>query len=290
VKKITYTNIYGESVTFGSDPPCYLEDLDANSLASSYGTQKAIGQDGETFSGVTLNPRTIIATCGFKGVKGGRLSYAEAERIAQQIYRVFLLHHNGTLTYQNNVGTYWIACRPVELPPIETIAGPFKRFSIELVAEEPFWLSSQPFVLRLGQVQGGKQYPLRYPLVYGQWVKEASINNDTWLTTPVTVQITGTADYILITNETTGEYIRVDEPIEYNQRMIIWTGREPYVELITYDDRGNETERKYANYRLDLGSRYIKLAPGKNRLTLDNGIPGVLPVATVEFYKYYQGV
>ena len=290
MKQITYTNEYGESITFGRVPPLVLEDIDANSVGTSSSASKAIGQNGQTTSGITYNPRTIILNLSYKGVRNGKWSESEAREIYQRIARVFLLRRNGLLEYTNSAGDYKIQCRPLELPDPEHVAGQVYRLRFEMLADNPFWLTSRPFRFRLGIVEGGKRYPLRYPLRFGTWIKEANIINDTLLYTPMTITVSGTADYIEISNTKTGEYIRVLVPVAENEKMVIWTGDEPYVELITYDEFGQEVGREFANYKLDLGSRYLQLAPGENNFVLDNGYPSILPLTVIEYYQYHQGV
>lgn len=289
MQKITYTNSYGASISFGGAAPYYLISIDASSVGLERGTQKALGQDGATTTSSYYNQRTIICDLAFVGINNRRYDDATMRRHWQHICSVLMPHDKGTLTYTHEAGTYKIDCYPEELPTYDRVIGTQCRFKLNFVADSPYWLSNVPFINRLGQVVGGKRYPLRYPLRFGEWVKTAKIVNDTNLHLPVIVTINSAATHIIITNTTTGEHIEVDTPLDEHQSMIIDTGRYT-VEVVTYDEGGQEISREYANYKITLDSRYWQLAPGTNEISLDNGYPDTTAAATISYHRRYLGV
>lgn len=289
MRTLTYINEYGDSVTFGVSAPYYLHDIDASSLGTDRTTQKTIGQHGETTTALTYKQRSIVAKLGCIGIKDGRYNQQAFDAAWQQICSVIVPAAKGTLVYTNDVGTYRIDCSPNELPnPQRDIATKYS-FAVDFIADVPFWRAEHPFVHRLGQVVGGKRYPLRYPLRYGEWVRDVTVINDTNIATPVVVEITSEATEVLVTNMTTGEYIKVETPLTQGQKMVIDTGKYT-VEIITYDELGKETSREYANYRITLDSTYFRLSPGRNHVTLDNGYPDALASASITYDKLYLGV
>ena len=285
----TYINSQGQSITFSKSAPFVLRRIDPNSVGANAITSRAMSVDGHRTHDVTYNARTIILEIAITGQLNGRYNYQEYTKNWQRLSQIFDCKETGTLVYQNDGGVYQISCRLFELPnPIKHV-GSTNICSLELIADDPYWLSRTEFKHRLGHVVGGKKYPLRYPLQFGTWVKNAMIVNDQSRAIPLTVEIQSTALFITLTNETTGEYLKVDLPLDENQKMIIWTGNDPYVLVQTFAG-GELASEEYANYKLDVDSKYFKLVPGVNNITIDNGYPDITASAIIIYRKRYIGV
>lgn len=289
MRQITYVNSHGDSLTFGRTTPFFLTDIDANSLGTSRDTQKAIGQNGQTTQGIVYNPRTIILNLAFDGILDGKYDWGELRKNWKQIVKTFLPHEKGTLYYQNAGGSYKIDCSPFDIPNFESVVATHSKFKLEMIADDPLWLAKQALVSRLGQVTGGIRFPLRYPLQYGKWITNAVIDNDTNLELPCVVELSTSASYVQVTNNTTGEFIKVDKALQNNQKLIIDTGACTVV-IVTYDTLGLETAREYANYKLTSDSRYFKLVCGLNNISIDNGVASSAIPASVTYYKRFLGV
>lgn len=289
MQKITYTNKYGDSITFGNTSPYFLEKIDGNSLSVNRTTVTALQQDGQTTTNSNYGVRTIICDLAFIGVSGGKYDKYEMLTLWQEVLKTIIPKQTGILTYQNDIGTYKIECYPYEVPNYDIKVATFSKFQLEFVADNPFWLSEEQFALKLGQVTGGIQYPLIYPIQYGEWITTLTLENDTNIELPCVVEVSTNANYVKVINNTTGEFIQVEKAITENQKLIIDTGNYT-VEIVTYDDLGVEVSREYANYRLTYDSTYFNLAIGENELSIENGIAGATIPATVKYRKRYLGV
>ena len=284
MREITYTNQYGKSITFTNSRPFVLESIDANSIGTTRNSYKAIGQDGQNDGEITYNARTIICKLAFDGVLNGKYSNAEMERNWQLIASVLLPNVSGMLVYTNNVGTYKIACSPFELPNYENVVATLGKFSIQFVANNPFWQANEEISFRLGSIVGGFSFPFSFnPTVsFGTWVKSCTIENDMGIDTPFLIEMVTVSDYCKITNEK-GQFIKVDRPITAGQRLTINTANQ---EVRLYDVDGTYT---LANNKVTLDSTFFKLHYGTNVLTLDNG--QLTPaIATIAYNKLYLGV
>ena len=283
MKSITYTNGNGKSITFGESPPFYLEYIDASSISTSRSTYKAIGQDGQSSGDITYNPRTIVCKLAYNGVLNDRYDTAEMLRNWQLITSVFLPKSAGELVYTNDLGTYKIACCPFDLPNYETVVATLGKFTIDFVADYPFWQSNEIICFRLGEVVGGFSFPFSFnPTVqFGTWVKTCTIENDTGIETPFIVEIDTVSDYAILSNEK-GEFIKVDRAIADGQKLVVNT-LDMTVKLVNAD--GSFT---YANNKVSLDSTYFKLHDGTNILTLDNG-KTTPATASICYNKLYLG-
>lgn len=285
--KITFTNEYGKSISFGPSPPLFLESIDPNSIGTTADSYRPIGADGQITKEVLYNPRTIIATLSFVGIREGRYSEAELRSIWLNVGNVLTPHKEGTLTYQNEGGVYFIKCRPLSMPNFNRAVATFSRFKIEFLADKSFWMSKTAFKSGLGQVEKMWQYPYSYPLTYGEWRTDAIIVNDCNVPVPVKIEIQSTAVHIKVTNSSTGEFIQVDKALTSLQKMIIDT-EECLVTVETYSTDGSLTDTENANYLLTVDSTPdMKLQVGENTLIVENGVAVSNIPATVTYYKRY---
>lgn len=285
MQEITYANFYGKSITFGRSPPFFLEKLD-QSIGVSRDSQKAIGQNGQTTLGVLYQARTIMLSLAFIGLKNNRYDWEEMRKNWLKIGNVFIPDKVGTLYYKNDGGSYKIQCMPIEMPDFDVSVATLGKFKLQLVADNPFWLTKQDFISKLGQTIGGIKYPLRYPLQYGKIIREAVIEIDLNMPIPCTIEVQTAAAYIRIVNNTTGEFIRIDRPLNNNQKMIVNT-EDATVAIVELNSYGGEKSREYANYRITLDSRYFLLAVGENRITIENGAADSPCPASIIYNRRY---
>ena len=285
MRKITYTNERGYSVTFGRTAPFFLSRISANSVGTTISKVKAIGQDGQTTQEITYNPRTVICEVSFVGIENGRYSDTEMLKNWRKITRAVVPKLRGVLEYKNDAGTYRIDCYPLELPDYTRDVGTHCTLTLQFIADYPFWRSSAEFSSRLGQVVGGKRYPVKYnpKMRYGTWVKNAVITNDTGVDTPFVVEVESVSDFVKLSNKATGEFLLVNQPIADGEKLVIDTGT--YKVLLIKTDGS----RELANYKLSLDSSFFQLPPGTSEIVLENGEES-LSRATITYSKLFLGV
>lgn len=275
MQSITYTNELGQSLTFGDTPPFMFVDISGAGVGKTQESFKAIGVDGQTTGKPTLNERTILCNL-ILSTYGGVTAYRNNCNIMRSVFSPSL---NGILSFTNEIGTYKIACSPFEVPIISQ-----QQFSIQLIANNPYWQASEEISFRLGSIVGGFSFPFSFsPTVsFGTWVKSCTIENDMGVDTPFVIEMVTVSDYCQITNEL-GQFIKVDRPITEGQRLTINTANQ---EVRLYDVDGTYT---LADNKVTLDSTYFKLHYGTNVLTLDNG--QLTPaIATITYNKLYLGV
>ncbi|MGN0689268.1 MAG: hypothetical protein ACI4KH_02475 [Oscillospiraceae bacterium] len=282
----TFENFIGQTVSFGSDTePFFLLGFDGNSIGTSSDTYQPMGAHGQKTRNVRYNPRPMIATFGIVGIEDNRYSPKRLREMWQKIGKVMLPDHDGTITIENEIGTYRITARPLALPDIEKVLISYGKFKVEFVADNPFWISTERFVKKIGQLQKNACYPLSWPLRYGTFETEAIINNDTNLLLPMKIEITNEAEFIKIINLTTEEFIQIDKALGKNQTMTVDT-EDCSVVIRTVDDDGNLISEENANYRLTVDSTPdMMLDFGKNHIIIENGVSGEGSVATITYSR-----
>lgn len=281
-----FKNFLGQTVSFSSDTePFFLLGLDCNSIGTSADTYQPMGIHGQKTRVVRYNPRTIVATFGIIGIEDNRYSTKRLQKMWQEIGRIMLPDHDGTITVENEIGTYRITARPLSLPDMEKVLISYGKFKVEFVADNPFWISTERFIKKIGQLQKKACYPLSWPLCYGTFETEAIINNDTNLRLPMKIEITNEAEFIKIINLTTEEFIQINKALSKNQTMTVDT-EDCSVVIRTFDDNGNLINEENANYRLTVDSTPdMMLDFGQNHIIIENGVSGEGSVATITYNR-----
>ncbi len=276
MRKVTYVNELGKSITFDDTLPNLLVDIDTSSLGITEQIYKSIEHDGQKAGEITLNARTII--CEFVvAFMGTAENYRKKWR---EICDIFSPKLKGTLHYSNSGGSYKIDCRPLEVPknPKE------QKFTIQFIADNPYWQNADGYYKRLGTVQGGLSFPIKFnpKIKFGIWTKQAIIKNNTSEEAPFIISVESVSDYCQITNQK-GEFLRIDRVIAEGERLEIDTGNYT-VKLFSPDG-----SFIYSNNKLTLDSTYFKLYQGENILDFDNGSSS-FAIASISYNDLYLGV
>ena len=260
MKKIIYTNAFGDSIEFGCDGGTLtLEDIDANSLGMTVSASKNAGQDGQTTTGKTYNPRDIRCKVGIKGLASGRWSKSEFDRLWSQVTQAIVPNVDGTLVYINGNNRYTINCYPQELAQPERVVGEYYRMVIDFIADWPFWRGAEEHST---SIAGGET---------------ATINNPSGVEMPITVIFSGPASNVRLTNVTTGKFLRLAQSIADGVTLTVNTAN--YTATLSDGTR--------ANYKLAANSEYFRLFRGDNLLEATSD--GTEPV-TVKYQYVYLGV
>lgn len=276
-RRLTFTSSKSESITFGHGSPFVIDGVEGlGDVDAEIQTQKAPFQDGSTYLDAVLNEREIAFSIMIRGTGDTDISQKR-----EQLGRIFNPKLGlGTLRYE-----YGDIVREIEVVSTHVPSYPkgaenrtaFHQIGlIDLLAPDPYWqtlnLDSEPTFEPLFQ------FPFEGEFQMGISRDERMIMNEGDQPTPLVVEFYGPAENPTITNETTGEFIKVNQTLLEGEYMRINTADGD--KSVVFVDEGG-IERNVFNW-IDLDSTFFKLQLGENRIaySADSDIQG----AIVNFY------
>ena len=230
--------------------------------ATSQKTQGVI-QDGENAEDALLDPRNIKVDITIRAKSREKLY-----ELRRKVYRILnpKTYNKNTgkkgellLYYTNDYKKYRIYARVEDSVDFNARFLNHDKATISFLCVDPYWLDAEGKDIDIKSVKGGLTFPLTLPNCFSSVSFYKEIENVGDEEVPVQIEYTGPAKNPIITNETTGEYIKVNMEIGEKEKLIIDTreGKET-VNLIT----PHETIYVYNN--IDLNSTFFKLIVGKN--------------------------
>jgi hypothetical protein len=283
LQKLTFTNSADETLVISYAKPYILQNLVGISdapveLLSTRGYQ----QDGQTPAGQYYQARLVSFAV---AVMGNTL--AEVFESRRNLIKFLNPKETFSCVYQNDYTSVRFDCRidsPPGFQPTQNNGGLlYQMCSIVVIADDPYLLDPEDTMVEMAIAE-----PLfRFPLIFTPDIRFSSLlNPDLIITnigdveTPVRIRIYGNTENPVITNITTGEFIKVNQTVESGKILEITTGYgDKRVEII--DGTGVRTNA--FNY-IDLSSTFWQLAVGPNRIeySADNG------VSSAPIYIYYS--
>ena len=266
--EIVITNKDGVSITLGNQAPYFLETIGGiGELSVTIESQKAPGQDGLTYIDNTLDGRPIT-------IEGMIITRGDPDAIltAKGQMRRVLSPRLGpvTITYQQRGQVKQIQGLAETTPVFPTSQGSkgfyYQKFLIQLLCHQPFWLEPWSNYALLAAVLPGFDFPLE---IHKDGIEMSTISQGTVVLdnlgeveTPLLFEFRGPAENPCITNEDTGEYVRIKRYLQADERMIISTEfGNKRVEV--YKDDGTIK----AFHRIDLDSTFWQLPKVKHGYT-----------------------
>lgn len=163
------------------------------------------------------------------------------------------------LYYTNDYKKYRIYARVEDSVDFNARFMNHDKATISFLCVDPYWLDEEGIDIDIKSVRGGLKFGLELPTTFATVTFYKEIENVGDVEVPVQIEYTGPATNPVITNETTGEYIKVNMEIGENERLVIDTreGKET-VNLIT------PHEIKDVYNEIDLNSTFFNLIVGKN--------------------------
>src|SRR5699024_6843259 len=160
----------------------------------------------------------------------------------------------------------------------------FQKALINLSCPNPYWQS--PGITEEPAFEPLFEFPFEGEFEMGIQRDRRIINNDGDAPAPIQVEFFGPALNPKIINNTTSEYIKVNQMLEENEKMMIDT-TDGIKSVFFVDEEGNE--RNVFNW-IDLGSTFFKLEICENDIeyTADSVIQGVN--VNIMYNKLYVGV
>lgn len=290
MQKLTFVNSRGIEITFDNYPPYIFWTIQGLEIppVAVIGSQSS-GQNGYTLHDLLLDERTVRLACHVDGVEGAKLMFEKRRELNYICNPVLGL---GKLIYTNNYGS-WQTPAFCNANTYANKWGKSRGQTLNLSFECPssFWFSAEPIQVGLAYVEGGLEFPLITPGFFGTLGYRVNINNDGDTNTPLEFYIDGGSLNPIITNKTTGEFIKLSKQLQYYDSLYINTDPENMtVSLITIDPETNEEVKTNAYGYLTDDSTLFMLIPGPNELIFHSDDENKKVRIRIVFSKRYVGV
>lgn len=286
--KLIFTNSRGQSVElFGS--PFRLSKVEGlGEVGAEIQSQKAPFQDGETFVGVTLEPRYL--TIEFKIYGNNSEDTEKKRRFISSVFNPRL--GVGQLEYIRGDETKLINVSAESVPSFpdgdSNRGTTFQKTLLFLKAPNPYWQSVEN-VEQLVVWEGGLTFPLRLPTKFASQSESKAkiLLNEGDADTPLRIEFNGPATApIRIENQTTGEYIQVNQSLVAGERLEISTAfGQKRVEKVLEDGT-----RFNAFHYIKRGSTFFNLIPGNNLLDYSTGEDYERAAVAITWNNRYVGI
>lgn len=277
MQRVTFTNARGDSVELYQSP-FFLNKIEGlGDVDAEVQMQKAPGQDGGTYLDTILQERFIpIEVVILEDLLANR----------QLISRVFNPKLGlGVLTYENDTTLRHILAVPEHVPSFEDVRPrKTQKVIIDLVCPNPYWRST--LIHAKPTFEPLFSFPFEGTFQMGIQRDQRIVVNDGDVPTPIYVEFYGPAKNPVITNATTGEFIKINRTLVEGEYMKIdTTDGEKSVEFVA----AGGTITNVFNW-IDLNSTFFKLAVGDNHLqySADSDIQGA--TVNISYNVLYNAV
>ncbi|WP_342505861.1 phage tail domain-containing protein [Sporosarcina sp. FSL K6-2383] len=280
--KLQFENSRGQKIEL-YDRPFRLSTVEGlGDVGADIQMQKAPYQDGSTLIDTTLESRQM--TIELK-IHGKDAADTESKR------RLFASIFNpklgiGTLKYirDNEVKIINAVAESVPFFPDGQTnrKDTFQKALLYLICPSPHWRS--PSITEEPAFEPRFRFPTRGPFIMGIQRDRRVIINDGDAPAPVQVEFFGPALNPKIINQTTGEYIKINQELLEDERMIIDT-----TDSTVYFIDPAGTKRNVFPW-IDLSSTFFYLQIGENDIeyTADSDIQGT--IVNISYSKLYTAI
>lgn len=281
MRTLTFENSRGESITFDTSL-FFIDSLTGiGEVDADLQSQKSPYQDGVTEIDTILDPRYIDLE--------GEIIEPNLKRARDYRYKMNRVCNPklgiGKITL-NLYGDIKIIYGRLDGGIVFPEQGQdfYQKFMITWECPSPYWQS--PKITEEPAFEPRFRFPFSGPFIMGIQRDQRIINNDGDAPAPLQIEFLGPAVNPKIVNNTTGEYIKVNQTLEENERMLIDT-TDGNKSVFFVDEDGNE--RDVFNW-IDLGSTFFDLIVGENDITYtaDSDIQGT--IVNIKYNKNYVGV
>jgi Phage tail protein len=285
MKSFTFTNSIGESVVIkGATFPFNLisfEGTGAPDVNNHF--KKSPFEDGQTFVGNDLDMRYVDLTFSVLAHTEGQLNEDKRKVVSVCNPRLGI----GVLKYEYEGDVKEVPCVS-EGVKFSYTKDPLEQSSqVTFAAPDPYWLDlvteSEPMEAYLGLFK----FPLTFPVKMGEQGSKQTFINAGDVPTPIYIEFNGVATNPRIQNNTTGEFIQVNQTVLSGEKMIIDTakGNKRRVEIIGTDG----TARNVINW-IDLNSDFFQLQRGENEIEYSTADNEDVSSLVIKWRNRYLGV
>ncbi|MGV3139724.1 phage tail family protein [Brevibacillus agri] len=284
MRKLTFTNARGESVTLGNSAPFLVTKLEGTgAVDADIKTQKSPYQDGETYLDAFLEPRQLY-------LEGAVLAKSRVELFALRRELSRILNPKlgrGKLVYKYDGGEKEIKVIVDGSPVFPDRTGqPTQKFLIDLFCPEPFWLDTFTISREMSYVMGGFHFLLKLPTSFSSRTYRRVLTNEGDVETPVRIEFKGPAQNPTVTNLTTNEFIKVKRDLGENDVLHIDTAFGNKRVEIVHEDGSTENAFNF----IDLESTFFQLQVGENELEYNSNNDSTKTRVTIKYRNRYVGV
>ncbi|MEF7566409.1 phage tail family protein [Bacillus infantis] len=284
-EKITFINSRGQSIELSNRRPFLLGSVEGKGdVQANVQTQKTPFQDGSTPIDVLLNERSLTLPVMI-------MSETQEALLVDRQHLSAIFNPKlgeGILVYENLDVKREIKAIPESVPSLptgfENNGFYHQRTIINLFCPNPYWRSLQ--ITEEPTFQPLFRFPFEGEFQMGMQRDQRIIDNDGDAPVPIQVEFYGPAVNPLIRNNTTGEFIRVNQELLEGEYMKIDTAPgNKSVFFVSADG----SERNVFNW-IDLNSTFFSLVIGENDIeyTADNDIQGA--IVNIRYQKLYTAV
>lgn len=254
-EKLIFTNEIGGSVELSFLTGFQVDTFDGrNGLQNNLITEKGVNQIGSTFINNNIDNRNINL--------GGKI-FDDIDANKDLIVKVFNPILEGTLKYINTMQNIEreIPCH-VNKCVVATKSG-LTNFAITMTATEPYYKEKElvkELALRVNTFEMPVSIPsdgIEYGLVTNKRMK---IINTGDVQTPLVIEWNGIVTNPIVTNVTTGEFIKVNTTLVDGAKLLIYTAY-GNKKVLKVDAVGEVTN---AFGLIDLSSKFFDLELGEN--------------------------
>lgn len=267
--KLIFINSRGKSVELFSSPYRLIKVEGIGDVEADVQSQKSPYQDGDTFIDSVLEPRFITVELKITGKTNEELS-TNRKKLASVFNPKLGL---GLLRYVNGNEVKEIMALAEAVPAFpdgSTNRGTtFQKALIQLMAPNPYWVNPESVSEPMTAYIGLFEFPVEFPTQMGEQGSKQVFTNDGDVSTPVQIEFNGPATNPKVSNNTTGEFFKLNRTLADGEKLIVdTTFGNKRVEITDVD--GNVTN--VLNW-MDLDSTFFQLIPGDNEVayTADSG-------------------
>jgi hypothetical protein len=260
MQAITYVD--GEETTFSVVQPGYLMQWDKfarlSGLPSAVNMTKAPYQKGRSYIDVTIYERKFSLPFVILATTPEQLE----RRIDIVNYRFNPELGPGVLKLTGLDGEVWnIECIPydIAMPGGNARGITYQEVLVSFVAPHPYLYSDDLSEVYMVGFEGGFSLPFSLPVSFGTVGTQTTVNNLGNVKAPVIIYLSGEVVNPIITNETTGEDLTIEETIADGDTLIIDTAfGEKSAMLLSGGEYTNLFDK------VDPDSVFWSLEPGEN--------------------------
>ena len=229
----------------------------------------------------------VRLSCHIHGT-GGRGHMYELRRRLNNVLSPML--GPGRLVYENSFGAFSIPAFCARSSYSGRIRD-VQTLDVSFECPQPFWEAAEVSVISLAYVEGGLEFPLETPTLFGTLGYRDFVQNDGDVSAPVAITMDGGAINPVIENVTTGEFIRFTQHVPIHDKIYINTDPERLsVSLLSLNPATNEYEGANAFGFLTDDSTLWRLVPGVNIITFRSDDENKMIRIRIEFSRRFAGV
>jgi len=282
--KIKFTDSRGRSIVLYGAPFRVYNAVGFDQVGANNQMQSAPYQDGATFIDTVMDVRDMSIELKVTG--RDEKEFLGNKQLLSSVFNPKL--GLGLLQHENAAGKKQIQVvadgLPVFLKSSGNNGGKSQKVVINLIAPDPYWKS-----LTITEEPAFKplfEFPFEGEFEMGMQRDRRIITNDGDAPAPIQVEFFGPALNPKIINNTTGEYIKVNQQLLEGERMLIDTKDGQKSVFFVYE---NGEKRNVFNW-IDLSSSFFELQIGENDIeyTADSDIQGT--IVNISYSKLYTAV